>query len=376
MKTIRYHVLIIFMIAVSISGCSRLSGLFGKKTYADAQFDNVEQLRLSYQSGNIQSLEELIAFYLDENQPFNVRVAAGRALAESHHPSALEAIASVVASADALDLSFMQASIEILAGFTEDPLAAEAMVQALHSIEEKNNQLHLSLVKSLGKVRTKDQVLSLLDLYALSQANLIRTENLLAETLGNLGDDQVIPVLTSIARDPSVSLAVRNRAVEILGKKETTDVVGSFAELLGDPSTMAEVRDFALNTMAGVKEEKLILALLETYKAGKNEYYSLLNTLLDALGEFEDPEIKAAVVEIIKNDEYPVSLREKAIRGIARFNDPTMVPALIDLLKKPDNYHLYDPIMEVVVHFDQDGSQRELIRRLAYSAHGGGSADE
>ena len=31
---------------------------------------------------------------------------------------------------------------------------------------------------------------------------------------------------------------------------------------------------------------------------GKTEYYSLLNTMLDALGEFDDPEVKKAVIEI------------------------------------------------------------------------------
>ena len=54
------------------------------------------------------------------------------------------------------------------------------------------------------------------------------------------------------------------------------------------PNTNLEVREFALNTMKGVKEENLVLALLNTYNMGKTEYYSLLNTMLDALGEFDD----------------------------------------------------------------------------------------
>ncbi len=374
MKITRSALLTLITASLLVTSCSRL-GLFRKKDRSST-YDTVEQLRLSYQGGNIESLDGLIAVYLDNQQTVEVRIIAGRALAESHHPSALEAIAQVVRTADGLDLNFMEESIAILGDFTDDPIAADALVQAMHNIEAKTNQLHAELVKTLGKIRTQDQILSLLDLYEISKANLTRTENLLAETLGALGDDQVIPILTSIARDPKVHIAVRNRAIEILGKKETVDVVGTFTELLGDPATGAEVRDFALNTMAGVKEEKLILALLETYNSGKEEYYALLNTLLDALGEFDDPEIKAAVVEIIMNEEYPILLREKALAGLVRFNDPSLVPQIIVLLEEPENYHLYQAIRLLVDHFDQDGGYQETLRRMAYRAHRGGKSND
>lgn len=334
-----------------------------------SRLETVERLRLAYQNGEVQSLDQLISIYLDDTKPLETRLAAGEALAETNHPAALEAITHVVGTADGLDLTFMEVSIALLSKFKEDPLAAEAMVQAMHNVEEKTNSLHLTLTKNLGKVRTRDQIMNLLDLYEVSKANLARTENLLTQTLGQLGDDQVIPVLTAIAKDQSVSLAVRNRAVEILGKKETADVVGSFTELLGDPSTSAEVRDFALNTMAGVKEENLILALLETYNTGKNQYYSLLNTLMDVLGEFDDPEIKAAVLEIVNNHELPASLRRKALQGLIKFNDPKMLPPVIALLEDRKNYYFYDTIMEVVRYYDQDGSQQEKLRRIAFSAH-------
>ncbi len=362
----RVVLLLIFLI---LCGCGRF---FGKGKMDPSRIETVEKLHLAYQSGDVKSLDLLIDIYLDATKPLETRLAAGEALAATHHPSALEAISHIVSSADGLDLTFMEESIEILAGFKDDPQAAEAMVSALHNIEGKTNSLHLSLVKSLGKVRTKDQILHLLDIYEVSKANLAQTENMLTRTLGQLGDDQVIPVLTAIAKDESVSLPVRNRAVEILGKKETADVVGSFTELLGNPATSEEVRDFALNTMAGVKEENLILALLDTYNSGKNQYYSLLNTILDALGEFDDPEIKSAVMEIIMNQEYPASLRRKALKGLIKFNDPELLPPVIELLKERRNYYFYDTIMEVVKHYDQDGSQQEKLRRIAFETHQGG----
>ncbi|MFH1852327.1 MAG: hypothetical protein ABIA75_08285 [Candidatus Neomarinimicrobiota bacterium] len=366
---------LLLITALLLVGCSRI-GLFGKRGSGRPKLDAVEQLRLSYLQGEVQSLDELIKVYLDETAPTDVRIAAGRAMAATHHPSALEALTHVVGRANGLDLTFMEASIDIMTGFTDDPLAAEALVQAMHNVEEKTNSLHLQLVKALGKVRTRDQIFSLLDLYEISKANLARTEKLLAETLGTLGNDEVVPILTSIARDPQVNISVRNRAIEILGKKETADVVGSFAELLGDPATGEEVRDFALNTMAGVKEEKLILALLDTYNSGKRQYYSLLNTLLDALGEFDDPEIKQAVVEIVLNPEFPLTLREKALKGLVRFKDPTLVPRVIPLLEDPANYHLYDAIRELAAAYDKDGRYLETLRRMALAAHRKGGAGE
>ena len=49
----------------------------------------------------------------------------------------------------------------------------------MNKVEEKTNELELSLVKNLNKVHTKDQVMALLDLYEVSRSNFNRTEKLL-----------------------------------------------------------------------------------------------------------------------------------------------------------------------------------------------------
>ena len=94
----------------------------------------------------------------------------------------------------------------------------------------------------------------------------------------------------------------------------------------------------------GVKEENLILALLQTYRTGKDQYYNILNTLLEALGEFDDPEVKKAVIEIAHSDDYPVDIRKKAIDNLAAFNDPSGVDGLLPLLEDKENYIYYDNI--------------------------------
>ena len=216
---------LIMVIIFALEGCSIIKSIpfFGKKDTKEAESQiyhgDIEKLRTAYQDGQIQALEELISIYNDTNQPIELRFAAGKSLAETHHPNALNAIAEAVASSAALDLSFMEFSINLLTGFKEDPKAAEAMILAMHTIQDKTNILHNILVKNLGKVRVQGQVLALMDLYEVAKSNLSRTEALLTKTLGSIGNEEVIPVLLTIAKNPQINIGIRNRAVEILGKK-------------------------------------------------------------------------------------------------------------------------------------------------------------
>ena len=369
------HTALIMVIIFAFEGCSIIKSIpfFDKKDTKEVESQiyhgDIEKLRTAYQDGQIQALEELISIYNDTNQPIELRFAAGKSLAETHHPNALNAIAETVASSAALDLSFMEFSINLLTGFKEDPKAAEAMILAMHTIQDKTNILHNTLVKNLGKVRVQDQVLALMDLYEVAKSNLSRTEALLTKTLGSIGNEEVIPVLLTIAKNPQINIGIRNRAVEILGKKETTEIIGAFTELLGDPNTNLEVRDFALNTMEGVSEEKLILTLLDTYNLGKKQYFGLLNTLLDALGNFDDPKIKKAFIEIALNNEYDLALRKKAIKKLGNLGDASVIQTFLPLLNDPNNYVFYNEIISLINNLAGEEKHREEIRRLAYKAH-------
>ena len=368
----RHNLIPILLVSILwIDGCSMIKKFWpGKKGGSDdISYELIENLSTAFSEGKLQALEEMIAIYNDANQPFDVRMAAGKALAETQHPTALNALSETVGDAAALDVSFMIASIELLAEFRDDPRAADAMVNAMNKVEEKTNTLQMALVQNLNKVRTKDQVLALLDLYEVSRNNFNRTEKLLTETLGALGTDEVVPILTQISRDPNVNLGIRNRAVEILGKKDPSQVAGAFAELLNDPETNLEVKDFALETMRGVKEENLILALLQTYRSGKDEYYQMLNTLLEALGEFDDPEIRRAVLEVAMNDDYPLEIRTKAIGKLADVSDETVIPSLLPILSDYEQYKLHEAIIQTVRDLGQYDQYAQEIKRRTFEAH-------
>ena len=354
-------------------GCSMVKGLLGKKTIGDPNdpdfLNKVQELKSAYREGNIQALDELIEVYENPDLHVKLRVAAGKTLAQTEHPRALHAISEMVATTTALDYALLNESIKMLGMFKENPKAADALVRSMHKMEDKTNEIHLSLIKNLRRVRTKDQILALLDLYEVAKSNMSRTERLLTESMGAIGNDQVIPILTQVARDPKINIGTRNHAVEILGKKKPDDVAVAFAELLGDPNTNLEVREFALNTMKGVKEENLVLALLNTYNMGKKEYYSLLNTMLDALGEFDDPEVKKAVIEIAHSDDYPIDIRKKAIDNLAAFNDPSILNGLLPMLENKDNYIYYDNIINMVYKLGEEKKNAESVRRMAFKAH-------
>ena len=368
----RYNLIILLLSAfLCIEGCSTIKKFWPSKKGAndDISYELIENLSSAFSGGKLQALEEMIAIYNDTNQPFDVRMAAGKALAETQHPTALNALSETVGDAAALDVSFMIASIELLAEFKDDPRAADAMVNAMNNVEEKTNTLQMALVQNLNRVRTKDQVLALLDLYQVSRNNYNRTEKLLTETLGALGTNEIVPILTQISRDPDVNLGIRNRALEILGKKDPTQVAGAFAELLGDPKTNLEVRDFALNTMKGVKEENLILALLQTYRTGKDQYYQMLNTLLEALGEFNDPEIRRAVLEVAMNDAYPLEIRIKAIEKLADVSDETVIPFILPILSDYNQYKLHMTVIQTIRNLGQYNTYEQEIHRRTFEAH-------
>jgi len=367
------NITITFLIVFIFQGCSMVKGLLGKKSIGDPNdpdfLNRVQELKSAYREGNAQALDDLIEVYEDQNLHVKLRVAAGKTLAQTEHPRALHSISEMVATTTALDYALLKESIKMLGMFKENPKAADALVRSMHAMEDKTNEIHITLVKNLRRVRTKDQILALLDLYEVAKSNMSRTERLLTETMGAIGNDQVIPILTQVAKDPKVNIGVRNKAVEILGKKKPDDVAVAFAELLGDPNTNLEVREFALNTMKGVKEENLVLALLNTYNMGKTQYYSMLNTMLAALGEFDDPEVKKAVIEIAHSSDYPMDIRKKAIDNLAAFNDPSVLNGLLPMLENKDNYMYYDNIINMVYKLGEEKKNAESVRRMAFKAH-------
>ena len=351
--------LLLATLALSLSGCFLFNRAKDEVT--------VEKLRLQYQKGKMGALLSIIEIYEDTEQPQSVRLAAAEALGESRHPTALEALGKTVRNAEALNLDMMLETIDVLSRIPS-PASAEALTQALTTTDAKLAILRNKLAEALEKIGSEDHIQTLIDLYQVSAENHLRMELTITRALGNMGDERAIPFLIKLATDSQVDLAARSTAIELLAKKDSPAVVQMFAEMLGNPTTNMQLRKFALSAMGDIKEERLVLALLETYQLNRGEYYSLLNTLLTALDEFDDPAIKPTLLEIAIGDDFPFTFRERAITNLANFNDPEVLNHIIPLLEDHRNYHLLGTITALAEALQPGALSQERIRRAAHKA--------
>ena len=344
--------LLIVFTSLSSTGCSQAKNLFNrlsKKGEVEAVSpQTVEELRVSYIEGDMGALEELIAIYQDEEQHLDVRKSAVRAMAETQHPLALDALAEYVKKAKALNIELMITSVGVLSEFQEDPVASGALMESIFAVDDKLRQVQAATFKSLKNVKPENKVLALIDIYERSRTAFYSTATMVSNTLASMDENEVVPVLIFLAKDESLDVKTRNRSLEILaGRKNDARIVGMFVEMLTDPSMESQIRDFAIHTMKDVKEERLILALLDTYSQGQASYYSLLSTLLDALGNFNDPVVKPTLVEIAMQDNVPRSLRVKAILNLGNFRDPGTFELILPMLEDPESYEYYPYIIEL-----------------------------
>ena len=131
----RKNLLIILCYLTLFQGCATVKNFFGGKSIIDPDdpnfLNNIQKLRSAYQDGDIQALEEMIQIYTDENQHIKTRIEAGRMLANTQHPMALNAIAEMVETTSAVDFSLLKASIEMLALFRENETRCFIWVDAI-----------------------------------------------------------------------------------------------------------------------------------------------------------------------------------------------------------------------------------------------------
>ena len=134
------------------------------------------------------------------------------------------------------------------------------------------------------------------------------------------------------------------------------------------------MRKFAFNNMGdidGQMEARMISVLLESYQSGKEDYFTLLESLLNAMKEFKDPSIAEKLKEIAKSNNYPRTLRLKALQALAAQQDQSDMDELLSILEDPENYVYYNEIIDLV---DLSNKKNKLryevkLREIAYKAY-------
>ncbi len=343
---------------ILISGCARFS------QYA---LEDVEKQRLKSKNGDEKALQLLTEMYKDNNQSYEVRLAAMRALSESRDPKVIHDIQGSVRNASLIELDLMKEAIKILIGF-QDISSTDSLIAALNATEEKTNEIRMDILSAIGENGTKDEVFLLIKLYDMSKRSNARMNKLLTTTLGKIGDDKVIPILMEIAKNKNLPVDVRSRAVDVLSKKQAPELVDFFVEMLGDPVSRDKVNEFAFEVMGNMPEERMLMALLEAYQVGRHKYYSLLNTIIGSLDNFDNPEIKSLYLEIAQTKDFPSNIRLKAFRGLTRFSDPEVVEGIVELLNDPENYIYYNEIVGMLHEFDVYDKYRDKLRMAAFKA--------
>ena len=343
---------------ILISGCARFS------QYA---LEDVEKQRLKSKNGDEKALQLLTEMYKDNNQSYEVRLAAMRALSESRDPKVIHDIQGTVRSASLIELDLMKEAIKILISF-QDISSTDSLIAALNATEAKTNEIRTDILSAIGEIGTKDEVILLIKLYEVSKRSNAQMNNLLTTTLGKIGDDKVIPILMEIAKNKNLPVNVRSRAVDVLSKKQAPELVDFFVEMLGDPVSRDKVNEFAFEVMGEMPEERMLMALLEAYQVGRHKYYSLLNTIINSLDNFDNPEIKSLYLEIAQTKDFPSNIRLKAFRGLTRFSDPEVVDGIVELLNDPANYIYYNEIVGMLHEFGVYDNYQDKLRMAAFKA--------
>ena len=343
---------------IFISSCARFS------QYA---LEDVEKQRLKFKNGDEKALRLLTEMYQDHNQSFDVRLEAMRALSESRHPMVISEIQSSVRNASLIELDLMKEAIQILIGYHELS-STDTLIAALTATEKKSMEIRTAILNAIGENGTKDEVQLLIKLYDVSKRSNAQMNSLLITTLGKIGDEKVIPILMEIAKNKNLPVSIRSRSVDILAKKQAPELVDFFIEMLGDPVSRDKVNEYALNVLGEFSEERMILALLEAYQTGRHKYYSLLNTVINSLDNFDNPELKSIYLDIAQTQNLPSNIRLKAFKGLTRFSDPEVVDGVVGLLNDPANYVYYNEIIGMLYEFGVYDNYRDKLRMAAYNA--------
>jgi HEAT repeat protein len=333
--------------------------------------EEVEKHRLAYIDGKEDAVAELVKIFQDQAQASDVRMQALKALKDSRHPMAIEAVQQTVGGSGLIDLELMIQAINMLKEFGDEH-SNPYLTKGLMTTEDKIFETREAYMEAISSVGSQDAIETLLQLTEISKRQQNRMDSLLAISLGTMEDARVIPWLIDISRDENVDVGVRSLAIDVLGKKEGPEVVDYFIDILGDPRTNLKAKEFALHAMGDIEESQILNSILTAYNQGKSEYSKLLNHLLNAVADFKDPTLLQPLKEIVKSDEYPQSMRLRALQAVTDFNDESVLSEIISILESPNNYMFYPEILDMLVKMKKFDEYKNELRMAAFKAHTNG----
>gem|GEM_PF-324327 len=357
MKQSSKHLLLILLVGIfstfllSCGGSGEVTADTVKKDYND------------YRDGKKKALNNLIAYYRDPTLPTDLRKEALLKIIESNDPVGIQAIRNSLKEGENLDYTLFQTSLQAL-GKTRDAENTRTILQALQQSRKGYVSVRDEMFALVEDQVDARSVAMILKLYAEAQEDYSSFLQNLTLTLGKMDDARVVPILMSIAANKKIDIGVRNLAIEILATKNDPAIARLLAEMLDNPATQDQVKNYAISVMDEFKDQRLLSSMVDVLHDEQATYYSMLDAVTRALGNFDDPELKMAMVKVARDDEMPSRFRKRAIQSLATYKDPKITDQLIEILNNPDNFIYYRDIQEIVTTIDDP----ELIKKLQHVA--------
>ncbi len=312
-----------------------------------------------YRNGNKKALNNLIAYYRDPTLPMEVRKEALQKVIESNDPVGIQAVRNSLKDGTNLDYSLFQIGVQAL-GKTKDAENTRTILQAMAASRAEYVAVRDEMFHIIEDQVDARSVALILKLHADAEADYAAFLQNLTLTLGKMDDSRVVPILMSIAANKKIDIGIRNLAVEILATKNDPAVARLLAEMLNNPATQNQVKTYAISIMDEMKDERLISSLIDALHDEQATYYGMLDAITRALGNFDDPELKMAMVKVARDDQMPSRFRKRAIRSLSAYKDPVITKQLIDILSNPDNFIFYADIRELVLTIDSPELEQKL----------------
>ena len=346
-------VLLILMLGLVIGSFTNCS------SSKEATKAGIDEAYSDYRDGNKKALNNLISFYRDTSLPIEVRKEAMLKVIESNDPVGLQAIRNSLKDGSDLDYTLFQTGLQAL-GKTKDTENTKTILQAMAVSRKGYVTVRDEMFTIIEDQVDARSVALILKLYANATEDYASFLQNLTFTLGKMDDARVVPILMSIAKNKKIDISIRNLAVEILATKNDPAVARLMAEMLSNPSTQNEVKTYAISLMDEMKDERLLSSMIDALHNEQVTYYGMLDAITSALGNFDDPELKMALVKVARDDQMPSRFRKRAIASLAVYKDPVITNQLIDILGNPDNFIFYSDLRDLVASIDDPALQQKL----------------
>lgn len=357
MKHLSKQVLLILLLGI-VFGSFNTCGSSGEVTSL-----TVAQSYSDYRDGNKKALNNLIAYYRDTTLPIEVREEALNKVVESNDPIGLQAVRNSLKEGSDLDYTLFHAGLKALSK-TKDIENSRTILQAMQASRAGYIAVRDEMFTIIEEQIDPQSVALILKIYANAQEDYASFLQNLTVTLGKMEDARVVPILMSIASNKKIDIGIRNLAVEILATKNDPAVARLLAEMLDNPATQDQVKTYAISIMDEMKDERLLSSLVDALHNEQTTYYAMLDVITRALGNFDDPELKMAVVKVARDDQMPSRFRKRAIKSLAVYKDPVITKQIIAILNNPDNFIFYNDIQEMVDAIDSPELQ-QLLQHVA-----------